>query len=485
MNIDIIKKLSDNDTLIILGRKEDPFGQYLQNQNEKSYLKSIFKKKAKPVIINQYKRWIFILPVEEGKKPLHEVLEEIRKGGKNIVSALNENHLKKACITDLTGNPSFLTALIEGIALGNYQFNKYFTKSDKEENSLKTLLVFSDELKKKQLDELNYLISAVYQARDLVNEPLSHLTAVQLAAEIEKMGKEAGFSVEVFHKKKIESLRMGGLLAVNKGSIDPPTFSILTWKPEKPKNKKPIVLVGKGIVFDSGGLSLKPTFESMDYMKSDMAGAAAVAGTMFALAKAGIPVYTIGLIPSTDNRPDGNAYAPGDVIKMFDGTTVEVLNTDAEGRMILADALSWAKKYNPELVITIATLTGAAQAAIGNNGIVAMGNSGRDVFDKLKHSGDMVFERIAEFPFWNDYAELLKSDIADIKNIGGRYAGAITGGKFLEHFTDYPFIHLDIAGPSYNKTCDSYRGKGGSGVGIRLLYDFLKNISLIQKPVSK
>jgi leucyl aminopeptidase len=223
----------------------------------------------------------------------------------------------------------------------------------------------------------------------------------------------------------------------------------------------------------------------MDYMKSDMAGAAAVAGTMFALAKAGIPVYTIGLIPSTDNRPDGNAYAPGDVIKMFDSTTVEVLNTDAEGRMILADALSWAKKYNPELVITIATLTGAAQAAIGNNGIVAMGNSGRDVFDKLKHSGDMVFERIAEFPFWNDYAEFLKSDIADIKNIGGRYAGAITGGKFLEHFTDYPFIHLDIAGPSYNKTCDSYRGKGGSGVGIRLLYDFLKNISLIQKPVSK
>jgi leucyl aminopeptidase len=475
MNIDLVKKFSDNDNLIIIGRKEDPFGQFLQNKNEKAYLKGVFEKKARPVAINQYKRWIFVLPVEADKKPVHEVLEEIRKGGKSILSLINENNISKACIIDLTANSSFLTALIEGITLGNYQFNKYFTKSKKEENSLQSLQVYSSELKKKQVDELNYLTRAVYKARDLVNEPLSHLTAVRLAAEIEKMGKESGFNVEVFHKKKIESLRMGGLLAVNKGSIDPPTFSILTWKPEKAKNKKPIVLVGKGIVFDSGGLSLKPTFESMDYMKSDMAGAAAVAGTFFALASSGIPVYTIGLIPSTDNRPDGNAYAPGDVIKMFNGTTVEVLNTDAEGRMILADALSWAKRYKPELVITVATLTGAAQAAIGNNGIVTMGNSGRDVFEKLKHSGDMVFERLAEFPFWNDYNESLKSDIADLKNIGGRYAGAITAGKFLEHFTDYPFIHLDIAGPAFNKACDSYRGKGGSGVGIRLLYDFLKN----------
>jgi leucyl aminopeptidase len=475
MNIDLIKKLSDSDNLIIIGRKSDPFGKFLKNKNERDWLKAVFQKKARPLAINQYKRWIFILPVEEDKKPVHELLEEIRKGGKNLLAVINENKISNVCVTDLTANPSFLTAFIEGLALGNYHFNKYFTKPDREESSLKNLHIYSGELKKNQLDELNTLIKAVYRARDLVNEPLSHLTAVRLAEEIEKMGKEAGFDVEVFHKKKIESLRMGGLLAVNKGSLDPPTFSILTWKPAKAKNKKPIVLVGKGIVFDTGGLSLKPTFESMDYMKSDMAGAAAVAGTFYALANLGIPVYTIGLIPSTDNRPDGNAYAPGDVIKMFDGTTVEVLNTDAEGRMILADALSWAKRYKPELVITVATLTGAAQAAIGNNGIVTMGNSNREVFEKLKHSGDMVFERLAEFPFWDDYNESLKSDIADLKNIGGRYAGAITGGKFLEHFTDYPFIHLDIAGPSFNKTVDSYRGKGGSGVGIRLLYDFLKN----------
>lgn len=475
MNIILVKKVLDDVNLIILGRKGDPFGEYLQNKNEKTYLKQAIEKKEKSVIINQYKRWIFILPVIEDKKPAHEVLEEIRKEGKKILSAVNEKQLKKVCITDITGNLAYTTALIEGIVLGNYQFNKYFNKTKKEENSLKIIQVVSKELKKKHIDELNYLIRAVYQTRDLVNEPLSSLNAVQLSAEIEKMGKEAGFSVEVFHKKKIESLRMGGLLAVNRGSIDPPTFSILTWKPKNAKNKKPLVLVGKGVVFDTGGLSLKPTFDSMDYMKCDMAGAAAVAGTMFMLASTGVPVYTIGLVPSTDNRPDGNAYVPGDVIKMYDGTTVEVLNADAEGRMILADALSWAKKYNPELVITIATLTGAAQAAVGNSAIVAMGNSGRDIFDKLKQSGDRVFERIAEFPFWNDYAEQIKSDIADIKNIGGKYAGAITGGKFLEHFTDYPFIHLDIAGPAYSKTCDSYRGKGGSGVGVRLLFDFLKN----------
>jgi leucyl aminopeptidase len=257
--------------------------------------------------------------------------------------------------------------------------------------------------------------------------------------------------------------------------VDPPTFSILTWKPEKPKNDKPIILVGKGVVYDTGGLSLKPTNDSMDYMKSDMAGAAAVAGALYALASNKVPVHVVGIIPATDNRPDGNAYVPGDVIRMYDNSTVEVLNTDAEGRMILADGLSWAEKLDPELVFSIATLTGAAHAAIGKYGLVSMGNAGKKAMDALKKSGEQVFERIAEFPFWDEYDELLKSDVADLKNIGGRYAGAITAGKFLEHFTNYPYIHLDIAGPAFNKTRDSYRGKGGSGIGVRLFYDFIKN----------
>jgi leucyl aminopeptidase len=286
------------------------------------------------------------------------------------------------------------------------------------------------------------------------------------------MGAAAGFSVEVFNKKKIEALKMGGLLAVNKGSVDPPTFSILTWKPENAVNDHPIVLVGKGVVFDTGGLSLKPTQDSMDYMKCDMGGAAAVAGAIYAAAKSKLPVWLVGLIPATDNRPDGNAYVPGDVITMHGGTTVEVLNTDAEGRMLLADALSYAKRYDPELVIELSTLTGSAQMAIDKFGMVGMGNASREIMENIKECGEYCSERVAEFPFWDEYKELLKSDIADLKNIGGKYAGAITAGKFLEHFTDYPYIHLDIAGPSFNKVLFNYRGKGGSGVGVRILFHY-------------
>jgi leucyl aminopeptidase len=333
--------------------------------------------------------------------------------------------------------------------------------------------VVDEGLGEDQVSKLENLVKAVYLTRDLVNEPLSFLTAEQLSVEIEKMGSEAGFSVEVFNKKKIEVLKMGGLLAVNRGSVDPPTFSILTWKPEQAVNQHPIVLVGKGVVYDTGGLSLKPTQDSMDYMKCDMGGAAAVAGALYAVAKNGLPVWVIGLVPATDNRPDGNAYVPGDVVTMYDGTTVEVLNTDAEGRMLLADALSYAKQYGPELVVELSTLTGSAHAAIDKYGMVGMGNAGREVMENLKASGELTAERVAEFPFWDEYKEQLKSDVADLKNIGGKYGGAITAGKFLEHFTDYPFIHLDIAGPSFNKASFKYCGKGASGVGVRILYNFL------------
>jgi leucyl aminopeptidase len=186
-------------------------------------------------------------------------------------------------------------------------------------------------------------------------------------------------------------------------------------------------------------------------------------------------VHVIALVPATDNRPGFNAFAPGDIITMMDGSTVEMLNSDAEGRMILADALHYAKKYSPELTIDLATLTGAAAAAIGQYGIVAMGNAPAKHKTKLSDSGFRTHERLAEFPFWDDYYELMKSDIADMKNLGGPYGGSITAGKFLEKFTDYPYIHLDIAGPAFLTAKDSYRGKGGSGVGVRLLFDFFAN----------
>ena len=211
-------------------------------------------------------------------------------------------------------------------------------------------------------------------------------------------------------------------------------------------------------------------------MKSDMAGSAAVACALYAIAKAELPVHVVALVPATDNRPAENAYVPGDVINMMSGHTVEVLNTDAEGRMLLADALHYAKKYDPVLVMDFATLTGAAAAAVGPYGIVCMGTADEKTKDSLKESGNTVHERLAEFPFWDEYDELIKSDIADMKNVGGPIGGAITAGKFLQRYIDYPWMHFDIAGPSFLHTTSSYRGKNGSGVGVRFLFDFFSNL---------
>lgn len=464
----------EKESIIVIAKKDSSFDPYLSTKQDKDYLAFNLKNNKKQFHFNQFPRWVTVSLIDEEKDHLAS-LEASRRAAGKASDLINSRKLKTVIIGGEKDVYEHVLAYAEGLALGSYQFNKYATRKEEKINTLDTIGIACRGISKSGVSELDNVMQAVYRARNLVNEPLSFLTAVELSRQIEKMGQEAGFEVEVLHKKKIESLRMGGLLAVNKGSVDPPTFSILTWKPENARNTRPIVLVGKGVVYDTGGMSLKPTFDSMDYMKCDMAGAASVAGTLYALARNKVPVYVVGLVPATDNRPDGNAYVPGDVVRMFDGSSVEVLNTDAEGRMILADALTWADKLEPELVFTVATLTGAAHAAIGKYGIVTMGNAGRKEMEKLKESGERVHERIAEFPFWEEYNELLKSEVADLKNIGGRYGGAITAGKFLEHFTDYPFIHLDIAGPAFNKTRDGYRGTGGSGTGVRLLYDFLKH----------
>ncbi len=463
---------------IILVRKEANLDEYLENPKERTYISDRLAGDKNSAMLNRLDHVVLFRSLEREDVSLSIRLENARKAGFEIHPFLLDHELNSLTVVNGGIEPEECVAFAEGLALSNYQFLKYLSKDRSKKHPLETLHLHDKGLSAAQVANLENLVHAVYLTRDLVNEPLSYLTAVQLSEEIKKMGETSGFSVEVFHKLKIESLKMGGLLAVNKGSVDPPTFSILTWKPENPVNDRPIVLVGKGVVFDTGGLSLKPTHESMDYMKCDMGGAAAVAGAFYALAKNKLPVWVVGLVPATDNRPDGNAYVPGDVITMYDGTTVEVLNTDAEGRMLLADALSYAKQYDPELVIELSTLTGSAHMAIDKFGIVGMGNASREVMENLKECGEYSSERIAEFPFWDEYKEQLKSDIADLKNIGGRYAGAITAGKFLEHFTDYPYIHLDIAGPAYNKVPFNYRGKGGSGVGVRILFHYFLNRSL-------
>lgn len=437
---------------------------------EKEYINLCLDNNQKLILLNRFSQCdIIVLP--DPLKSGDSLLEEWRVLGFEIHEMACHSKWQEMIIVDYTGQAIWIEALAEGIALSNYQFLKYYSKPDDKKHSFQQLGIYNGDSSMIRL--INARVHSITIARDLVNEPVSYLNAPQLGEDLARLCHETGLSIEILDKTQIESLRMGGLLAVNRGSIDPPRFIVMSWEPENAVNETPLVLVGKGITFDTGGLSIKPTPGSMDEMKCDMAGAAAVAGTLIALARMNLPVRTIGLIPATDNRLDGNAYAPGDVIRMHNNTTVEVLNCDAEGRLILADALSYAGKYQPGLVIDLATLTGSAHVALGSQASVIMGTAPDETFDQLIRAGYSVHERLVRFPLWDDYAKLLESEIADVKNIGGRNAGAITAGKFLERFTDYPWIHIDIAGTAFLTIRESYRGIGGTGTGVRLLLEFI------------
>lgn len=335
---------SEQDNIIILSNREnyDWAKKYL-NEHEAAYVKQAAERETSHIALPQAGR---IVVVQFLKKHDNDdrTLEYSRRDGCEVLETIRRYQLEAFTVIDETERGLALS-YTEGIVLGNYQFLKYYKDAKKRKTKLEKISIHKAD--EKAVSELNTVLEATAIARNLVNEPLSYLTAQKLSEELETMSKKSGYSIEVFDKEKITALKMGGLLAVNLGSFDPPTFNILEWKPANAKNTKPLILVGKGIVFDTGGLSLKPTSHSMDFMKSDMGGAAAVAGGMYAIAKAKLPVHVIALIPATDNRPGNEAYVPGDVITMHSGSTVEVLNTDAEGRMILADALHFAKNMTP------------------------------------------------------------------------------------------------------------------------------------------
>ena len=438
-------------------------------------VKALAEPDKKSLTYNYIGKYISIFIVD-AKADKYKLAEQVRRHAASVADALNAHKANEVYIYNQTAKQELSLYAAEGIALSNYAFVKH-KPSLKQKGSLQEIFIANSPLKAKAVEELKHVVYATLMARDLVNEPVNHLNAMGLADAFKQMGKDAGFKVSVLNKKEIVKLKMGGLLAVNAGSVDEPTFTVMEYKPSRPRNKKPYVFVGKGVVYDTGGLSLKPTPNSMDSMKCDMAGAAAVGAAMYAIAKNKLNVHVIALVPATDNRPGFNAFAPGDIITMMDGSTVEMLNSDAEGRMILADALHYAKQFEPLLTIDIATLTGAAMAAIGTAGMVGMGTADKKQSDLLHTSGLQVHERIAHFPFWDEYDDLLKSDIADQKNIGGPLAGSITAGKFLVKFTNYPYYHLDIAGPAFLGAKDGYRSKGGTGYGVRLLYQFIKNNS--------
>ncbi len=465
-NLDLRTQVSKDVHRFILLSDLKALDGLIPNQEQRTYVLEKMEDETALVTLQELP-FLSFFGRTNGKGLNNNTAEAHRRLGHELFKTIEKENISEI---ELQGSKEILE-IAEGLALSAYSFERHLSNPKHKEYNIRLV---SEELSQENVEQLKNLCEAVYKTRDLVNEPVNHLDAEQLAQQFELMGQEAGFNVNILDEVQIESLKMGGLLAVNQGSPLPPTFSILEYKPENAINEKPYVFVGKGVVYDTGGLSLKPTPSSMDMMKCDMGGGATVGGLLYAVAKNKLPLHVIGLVPATDNRPGGVAFAPGDVITMYNGSTVEVLNTDAEGRLILADALAFAKKYDPELVIDLATLTGAAMRAIGKEAAVMMGTAQETTKAALKTAGTDTYERLVEFPFWDEYAEQLKSDIADLKNLGGATAGAITAGKFLEHFVDYEWLHIDIAGPAFIAGGeDNYRGKNGTGMGVRLLHQFL------------
>jgi leucyl aminopeptidase len=369
-------------------------------------------------------------------------------------------------------------AIMDGMLLASYQFNKYRSNS-KPLAELKRLTLFRPGLtaSSSMLEAVRAVERAapgVFLARDLVNEPPSITTARFLGEQAEKHCRGRGLSVEVWGKRKIEAMKLSGLLAVNRGSHEEPRFITIRYKPPRKANKK-VALIGKGITFDSGGLSLKPA-KSMETMKLDMAGGAAVIGAMSRLPEIRPEVEVLGYIPTTDNLPGGNAQKPGDVIRYSNGKTIEVLNTDAEGRLILADALALAAREQPDYMINLATLTGACMVALGPE-VAGLFSNHQVLADNLIRCAEDTGEKLWQLPLVKEYRETLKSQIADMKNVGGPHGGAITAALILQEFVnEIPWAHLDIAGPAYTDSDQPLCPKGGTGCGVRTLLRFLSRL---------
>ncbi len=474
--LQLVEKIAEKENIIYLIEHENTLTNCRLSDEEKSYVLEKLQNNEKHYFtFNRLAYYQLIIFVKSGNS-LYETLEFLRKEGDKAATFLNRHKQRSVTIKGINIDRCKTEAFVEGLILGNYEFVQY--KTGKKPNTLKAIRIAANGFTNKDLYELEAITEGVYHCRNLVNTPSQELQAKEFAKRITGLCRSLGVKTEILNKSQIASLKMAGLMAVNRGSKNEPTFTRLEWRPANCKNQKPVILVGKGVVFDTGGLNLKPP-SAMEDMKSDMAGGAAVFAAIYAIAKTKMPVHVIGLIPATDNQPGNNALAPGDIITMNNNITVEIFNTDAEGRLIMADALIYATKFNPLLVIDIATLTGSATRAIGKYGIVAVESDAELQMSLLKEAGMEVYERIAQLPFWDEYDKEIESDIADIRNIGkSNNAGAITAGKFLGRFISYPWIHLDIAGTAYMEKKESYLGKGASGIGVRLLYRFIKKLTV-------
>jgi leucyl aminopeptidase len=370
-------------------------------------------------------------------------------------------------------------AVTEGALLGLYAFRRYITKKENDFGEIKRLLIIGNEREKSLLERAiskgRIMAEAANWARDLVNEPSNYMTPTQMADAARQLAQKYGLQVEVLEKEKMAELGMGGLLGVAQGSQQPPKFIILNYK-GRDTNEIDIALVGKGITFDSGGISIKPS-EGMADMKGDMAGGASVMATLIAIAQLKPKINVTALVPATENLPSGTAMKPGDILTAMNDKTIEVLNTDAEGRLILADALSYANKLRAKSIVDVATLTGACMVALGRICTGVFSNN-QPLAEKVIAAGNETGEYAWQLPMFEEYREQLKSDIADIKNIGNRYGGAITAAKFLEEFVNKtPWVHLDIAGTYETDKEKGHLVKGATGIPVRTLVNLVLSLS--------
>ncbi|MDH4184062.1 MAG: leucyl aminopeptidase [Nitrospinota bacterium] len=422
----------------------------------------------------------FVVAVGLGKKE-EASQEKIRFASGKAARAVKASGVKSmACSLARVAIPNVMAAqvaqaIVEGACLALYSFTQF--KKDSDPLRLEEIIVLAREEEQEEAAQMaagaekgRLAAEAVAFARDMINMPGNYATPSYLGAQAQAMGKKYGFKCVAHGPAAIKKMKMGGLMGVAKGSSEEPRFIVMEWL-KGPKGQKPIVMVGKGLTFDSGGISIKPSL-NMHEMKSDMSGAAATIAVMRAAAALKLKVNLVGLVPTAENMPSGSANKPGDVLTGLSGVTMEVLNTDAEGRLVLSDALAYAAKYNPDCMVDFATLTGACMVALGAHCSGLFGNDD-ELIAQLNEAGKRTGERLWPLPLFKEYEDDIKSDVADIANIGPRGGGASTAAAFLKKHVKGKWAHVDIAGTAFADKEKGYIQKGGVGVGVRLMLDFI------------
>ncbi len=486
MKITFEKKKKDSDHLVIVysGNLSDTKPDFLLPQ-EQDIFKSVFerdKKVNEAIETFHYKIKNVIKSMTIAKVDIKDDKDKIAKvegfGGK-LLSGLEKKGFNQIVIKflEIEKNIEIASATINGLLLKSYRFDKYKTQIKKNSNvKLLKILDENNIFNKSEKDkfEKGNSVKGVFLTRDLVSEPANILFPEKFV-DVCKVLKKVGITIEVFDEKKLKSLGMNALLGVAQGSVRPARVMIMKWTGSKDKTKQPISFIGKGVTFDTGGISIKPS-GGMEDMKWDMGGAGVVAGLMYTLALRKSKANVIGAVGLVENMPDGNAQRPGDIVKSMSGQTIEVLNTDAEGRLVLADVLWYIKeRFKPKLMIDLATLTGAIIVALGDR-YAGLFSNDDELSGKLLESSKVTKELIWRLPLDKDFDNLLNCNVADMKNITGtRGAGSITAAQFLKRFVgDVPWAHLDIAGVTWSKKGTDLSRPGGTGFGVRLLDHFVK-----------